>query len=92
MLKIKPKFFTLRTKMAILSFGSVFLAILIGGIIVVDKISATFEKEAGMRAMAIARTLAQFEEIKTSGARRQLPSSRLPSVLAWPRVLNTSLL
>jgi len=64
MLKIKPKFFTLRTKMAILSFGSVFLAILIGGIIVVDKISATFEKEAGMRAMAIARTLAQFEEIQ----------------------------
>ena len=64
MLKIKPKFFTLRTKMAILSFGSVFLAIVIGGIIVVHKISATFEKEAGMRAMAIARTLAQFEEIQ----------------------------
>lgn len=64
MLKIKPKIFTLRTKMAILSFGSVFLAIVIGGIIVVDKISATFEKEAGMRAMAIARTLAQFEEIQ----------------------------
>lgn len=52
--------------MAVLSFGSVFLAILIGGFIVVAKISATLEKEIGMRAMAIARTLAQSEEIKGS--------------------------
>jgi two-component system sensor histidine kinase DctS len=66
MIKINPKFFTLRTKMALLSFSSVFLAIVIGGIIVVDKISATFEKEAGMRAMAIARTLAQFEEVQNN--------------------------
>mgnify|MGYP001388280978 FL=1 len=64
MLKINPKFYTLRTKMAILSFSSVFLAIVIGGIFVVEKISTTFEKESGMRAMAIARTLAQSDEIQ----------------------------
>ena len=64
MLKINPKFYTLRTKIAILSFGSVFLAIIIGGIFVVEKISTTFEKESGMRAMAIARTLAQSDEIQ----------------------------
>jgi len=63
-IKINPKIFSLRTKMAILSFGSVFLAILTGGFIVVGKISVTLEKELGMRAMAIARTLAQSEEIQ----------------------------
>ncbi len=62
--KLKPKFFTLRTKIALLSFGSVFLAILTGGFIVVEKFSNTLEKEIGMRAMAIARTLAQSEAIK----------------------------
>lgn len=66
--KIKPKF-TLRTKMAVLSFGSVFLAILTGGFIVVEKISDTLEKEIGMRAMAIARTLAQSEEIQKNVGR-----------------------
>ncbi|BAF59530.1 MAG: sensor histidine kinase [Syntrophothermus sp.] len=65
----KKKFLTLRTKMAILSFGSVFLSILIGGLIVVGKISVTLEKELGMRAMAIARTLAQFEEIQKNVGR-----------------------
>lgn len=68
-LKANPKFFTLRTKMAILSFGSVFLAILIGGFIVVEKISITIEKEIGMRAMAIARTLAQSEVIRNNVGR-----------------------
>ncbi|MHB1041407.1 MAG: DcuS/MalK family sensor histidine kinase [Eubacteriales bacterium] len=61
---LNPKFYTLRTKMAVLSFCSVFLAILIGGLIVVDKISTILEKEIGMRAIAIARTLAQSEGIQ----------------------------
>ncbi|KUK83827.1 MAG: Signal transduction histidine kinase [Pelotomaculum thermopropionicum] len=65
-LKIKKKFFHLRTKIAVLSFGSVLLAILVGGFIVVEKISDTMEKEIGMRAIAIARTMAQYEEIKNN--------------------------
>ncbi|MCL6638197.1 MAG: sensor histidine kinase [Firmicutes bacterium] len=66
MIKFVPKVFSLRTKMALLSFGSVFLAILFGGCIVVDRISSTLEKEIGMRAMAIARTLAQMEDIQNN--------------------------
>lgn len=50
--------------MAILSFGSVLLSILLGGLIIVQKISVSLEKEKGLRAIAIARTLAQFEEIQ----------------------------
>lgn len=69
MFSINPKFFSLRTKMAILSFGSVFLAIFIGGFIVVEKISDILEKEIGMRALAIARTMAQYEEIKNNVGR-----------------------
>lgn len=69
-IKSNPKFFSLRTKMAVLSFGSVFLAILTGGFIVVEKISITLEKELGMRAMAIARTLAQSEEIQKNVGRQ----------------------
>lgn len=52
--------------MAILSFCSVLLAITTGGIIVVGKISSTIEEETGLRAMAIARTLAQSEEIQNN--------------------------
>jgi two-component system sensor histidine kinase DctS len=65
-LKFKKKYFNLRTKIVVLSFGSVLLAILVGGFIVVEKISDTMEKEIGMRAMAIARTIAQYEEIKNN--------------------------
>jgi two-component system sensor histidine kinase DctS len=61
-----PKFYTLRAKMAILSFCSVLLAITTGGIIVVEKISTAIEEEMGLRAMAIARTLAQSEEIQNN--------------------------
>ncbi|HBC94906.1 MAG TPA: histidine kinase [Pelotomaculum sp.] len=63
---LNPKFYTLRTKMAILSFCSVLLAITTGGIIVVEKISSTIEDETGLRAMAIARTLAQSDEIQNN--------------------------
>lgn len=70
MFKMNPKFYTLRTKMAVLSFGSVFLAILTGGFIVVEKFSYTLEKEIGMRALAIARTLAQSEEVQKNVGRQ----------------------
>jgi two-component system sensor histidine kinase DctS len=61
---INPKYYNLSTKIAVLSFGSVFLSIFIGVFIVVERMSESLEKEMGIRAMAIARTLAQFEEIQ----------------------------
>ncbi len=60
------KFFGLHMKMAVLSFSSVLLAIIIGGVIVVDKFSRILEKEIGMRAIAIARTMAQLEDVKAN--------------------------
>nr|MDA8096989.1 histidine kinase [Clostridia bacterium] len=54
----------LHTKMALLSFASVLLAIVVGGGLVVERITTQIEKEMGMRALAIARTLAQMEEIQ----------------------------
>lgn len=63
---LNPKFYTLRTKLAIFSFCSVLLAITTGGLIVAGKISSVIENETGLRAMAIARTLAQSEEIQNN--------------------------
>jgi two-component system sensor histidine kinase DctS len=66
MKKMKKKYFNLSTKIAVLSFGLVILSIFIGIFVVVERISDSMENEIGMRAMAIARTLAQFEEIKNN--------------------------
>lgn len=66
LLLLNPKFYKLHTKMAFLCFCSVLLAITACGFIVVEKISSTIEKETGLRAMAIARTLAQSEEIQNN--------------------------
>lgn len=64
MSEINRKYFNLSTKIAVLSFGTVILSIFIGVFVVVERLSDSMEKEIGMRAMAIARTLAQFEEIQ----------------------------
>lgn len=61
--------FTLATKMALLSFASVFLAVVIGGAVAVQRFSTMMEKEMGMRTMAIARTLAQMETIQENVGR-----------------------
>ncbi|MFX4260772.1 ATP-binding protein [Pelotomaculum propionicicum] len=61
---INKKYFNLSTKIAVLSFGTVILSIFIGVFVVVERLSDSMENEIGMRAMAIARTLAQFEEIQ----------------------------
>lgn len=54
--------------MALLSFASVFLAMALGGFIVVSRISANLEDEIGKRALAIARTLSQMDPVqKTVG-------------------------
>ena len=63
------KFFSLRHKLALLSFVSAALAVLIGGVIISVRISEMLEAEMGNRALAIARTLAQMEVIQTSVGR-----------------------
>ncbi|MCL5046404.1 MAG: sensor histidine kinase [Actinobacteria bacterium] len=57
---------TIRTKMALLVFGLVLVAIVIGGSMLIENIHSAIEKELGQRAMSIARTVAQLGEIKAS--------------------------
>ncbi|MCL6447207.1 MAG: sensor histidine kinase [Armatimonadetes bacterium] len=65
----KTRYFPLRHKLALLSFVSAALAVLIGGLIITVKISGMLEAEMGNRALAIARTLAQMEIIQTNVGR-----------------------
>lgn len=56
----------LSTKIILLSFSSVFLVVLVGGFVLVNKIAEIMEDEMGKRALAIARTLAQMTVIQES--------------------------
>ncbi|MFZ5944794.1 MAG: DcuS/MalK family sensor histidine kinase [Bacillota bacterium] len=56
--------FSIQTQIIILASGLVFLSILFGGIFLVEKFSSQLEKELGSKALAIARTLSQLEEIQ----------------------------
>ncbi len=58
------KTLTLRAKMAVFSFLLVLLVVAIGGFFVIQKVTLVVEEEMGLRALAIARTLAQMDEIK----------------------------
>ncbi|MEO4054327.1 sensor histidine kinase [Solibacillus sp. CAU 1738] len=55
---------SLRSKMFIFSFVLVVFSILTSGILMIHNISGAFEKEFGARAIAIARTVAQFSDIQ----------------------------
>ncbi|KJS21733.1 MAG: histidine kinase [Clostridiaceae bacterium BRH_c20a] len=55
---------SIQTQIIILASGLVFLSILFGGIFLVENFSAQLEKELGSKALAIARTLSQLEEIQ----------------------------
>lgn len=55
---------SIQTLMTILVMSVVLVAILAGGFFLVENFSWTLEREIGGRAMAIARTLAQLEEIQ----------------------------
>ncbi len=66
MISVNPKFYTLRTKILILTFGSIFLIILITGIVVIEYISSALEDEMGRRALAVARSVSSIEEIKVN--------------------------
>ncbi|EEG76860.1 ATP-binding protein [Dethiobacter alkaliphilus] len=61
-----PRQLPLRWKITLLSFGLIALAVLIGGMILIENFSATLEDEIGSRAMAVARTVAQIEEIQNN--------------------------
>ncbi|WP_088552846.1 DcuS/MalK family sensor histidine kinase [Calderihabitans maritimus] len=54
----------MQTKITLLSFGLVVISIIIGGIVLVENFTSVLEKELGSRALAIARTVAQMEEIQ----------------------------
>ena len=54
----------LRTKMLILSFILVLSSVTVSGINMIINISSSFEEEIGERAMAIARTVSQMEDIQ----------------------------
>jgi two-component system sensor histidine kinase DctS len=56
----------LRTRLAILSYVSVLVAIMVAVIFMGFKVSHLIEKEMGRRALAIARTLAQMEVIQNN--------------------------
>ncbi|WP_443613704.1 ATP-binding protein [Acididesulfobacillus acetoxydans] len=54
----------MRTKIALLSFGLVLLSILVAGVMIVERTTEAARKEIGLRAIAIARTVAELKEIQ----------------------------
>ncbi len=54
----------LRTKIALLSFSLVLLSVLLAGVVIVGRTTTAVEQEIGMRAMAIARTVAQHKDVQ----------------------------
>jgi len=56
----------LRTTMFLFSFVIVLFSIMTSGAIMIHNIAGAFEKEFGSRAIAIARTVAQLEEVQTT--------------------------
>ncbi|MGB9804080.1 Spo0B domain-containing protein, partial [Desulfofundulus sp.] len=63
---IYRRFLPLRIRLAILSFVSVVLAILVAVLLVGIRVSHLLEEEMGRRALAIARTLAQMEAVQNN--------------------------
>lgn len=62
--KARRKVLPLRVKITLLSFGLIVLALMVGGIILIENFSVTLENELGSRALAVARTVAQIEDIQ----------------------------
>ena len=60
-----PRYLPLRWKITLLSFGLIALSVFIGGVILIENFSLTLENEIGSRALAVARTVAQIEEIQS---------------------------
>lgn len=77
---MKRTHFKLRTKIALLSFTLVLSSVLLVGIVIMERISRTMEQEIGMRAMAIARTVAQLKDVQ--GNLDQVDGSKLIQPIA----------
>jgi len=60
----------IQTKITLLAFALVALAVAIGGVFLVENFSRTMENELASRALAIGRTLAQMEEIQLNVGRQ----------------------
>ncbi len=56
----------LRWKITFLTFGLIVLIIVVGGINLIENFSRTLENELGSRALAVARTVAQIEQIQNN--------------------------
>ncbi|NLL20030.1 MAG: histidine kinase, partial [Clostridia bacterium] len=54
----------IQAKITWLAFGVVFVALLLGTVVLAGHYARSFEQEIGYRALAIARTLSQMEEIQ----------------------------
>lgn len=65
-LSVKNRFiqFKLRTKIALLSFFLVLMSVLFAGVVIVERTTHAAEQEIGFRALAIARTVAEFKDIQ----------------------------
>ncbi|MCL5982178.1 MAG: sensor histidine kinase [Firmicutes bacterium] len=63
-LSLKNRQLSLSRKITLFSFGLIVSSTMLGGIILIQSFSATLESEIGSRALAVARTVAQMEEIQ----------------------------
>lgn len=61
----------LRTKIALLSFSLALLSILVSGVAIVERTTEAARQEIGLRAMAIARTVAELKEIQDNLGQRE---------------------
>lgn len=61
---LKGTHFKLRTKIALLSFTLIIISVLLACIVFVEEVSNSMEQEIGLRAMAIARTVAQLKDVQ----------------------------
>jgi two-component system sensor histidine kinase DctS len=66
---LRNRHFPLRWKITLLSFGLIALSVFIGGMILIENFSLTLENELGSRALAVARTVAQIEDIQNQVGR-----------------------
>lgn len=61
-MKLKP--WKLRTKIALLSFALVLVSVLFAGVVIIERTTSSAEREIGLRALAIARTMAELRDVQ----------------------------
>lgn len=68
-MKLKP--WKLRTKIALLSFTLVLVSVLFAGVAIIERTTSSAEEEIGLRALAIARTVAQLRDVQENLGRQE---------------------